>query len=57
MTGATMSHEEVRLAKQWAVQDNVSPSAIAQRLGRNKSTITRLLKPGKSRKQRGRKAT
>jgi IS30 family transposase len=51
-----MSSDEVRLAKQWVVQDNLPPSEIAERLGRDKSTITRLLKPGSNRKQRGRKA-
>lgn len=50
-----MSAEEIRLAKTWAIHDNMSASAIAERLGRNKSTITRLLKLRSSRKGRGRK--
>jgi len=56
MPGKALSADEIRLAKQWAVQDGVAPSAIAGRLGRDKATITRLLKPGKLRKPRGRKA-
>jgi len=57
MPGTTMSEEEVRLAKKWAIQDDVAPSEIAERLGRDKSTITRLLKPRSRRQQRGRKAS
>jgi IS30 family transposase len=55
MTGKSLSTEEVRLAKTWAVQENLPPSEIASRLGRNKSTITRLLKPRSTRTKRGRK--
>lgn len=53
MPGATLSADEVRLAKQWAIQDSEAPSEIARRLGRNKSTITRLLKKRSPPKRRG----
>ncbi len=49
----TMSPEEIRLAKKWYGQD-VSPSAIAERLGRTKSTLTRLLVKQVARKPQGR---
>jgi hypothetical protein len=38
-----MSEEEIRLAKAWYNDDNEAPSDIAERLGRDKSVITRLL--------------
>ena len=38
-----MSSEEVRLARLWYEEDDLSPDTIAQRLRRNKSTLTRLL--------------
>lgn len=50
-----MSPDEVRLAKQWAIEDNMAASDISERLGRNKSTISRLLRGRCTRKQRGRK--
>ena len=56
MPGSTLSDEEVRLVKQWAIQDSEAPSEIARRLGRCKSTITRFLKKRSSPKQRGMKA-
>ena len=56
MPGSTMSAEEIRLAKQWYSQDDESPKEIAERLGRAKSTITRLLVKRSPRKQGGPKA-
>ena len=54
MPGFSLSPEEERLAKDWWANENVPPSAIAQRLRRNKSTITRLLFKRKgTRKKRG----
>ncbi len=55
MPGTTLSKDEILLAKRWAVQDGVPPSEIADRLDRDKSTITRLLKPTSRRAARGRK--
>lgn len=51
-----MTTEEIRLAKNWFIQDDESPKDIAERLGRYKSTITRLLVKRTPRKQRGPKA-
>ena len=53
MPGKTLSTDEVRLVKQWAVQDSEAPSEIARRLGRSKSTITRFLKQRSPPKRRG----
>lgn len=53
MPGTTLSADEVRLVKQWAIQDSEAPSEIARRLGRNKSTITRFLKKRSPPKRRG----
>jgi len=43
MPGTRLSSEEIRLAKQWYVEDEETPAIIAERLGRDKSTLTRLL--------------
>ena len=56
MTGSSLSSDETRLARGWYAQDGLRPAKIAQRLGRDKSTISRLLKRGGSYAQRGRKA-
>ena len=56
MPGTTLSSDEVRLVKQWAIEDSVAPSEIAKRLKRNKSTITRFLKKRSVAKRRGAKA-
>ena len=48
-----LSSEEVRLAQSW-YKDGVSPSEIATRLGRNKSSLTRLLVKKVERKRQGR---
>lgn len=56
MTGSSLSSTEVGLAKSWAIQEGLAPSEIAERLGRDKSTITRLLRTTSKRKARGRKA-
>ena len=36
-----MTEEEVRLANAWYTEDGLPPSAIAERLGRDKSVLTR----------------
>lgn len=57
MGGATwrkMSPEEIRLAKRWYDDDGIQPSAIADRLGRSKSALTRLLVKQVPRKKQGR---
>ena len=38
-----MSEDEIRLAKKWYEKDKLKASEIAERLGRNKSALTRLL--------------
>ena len=50
-----LSDDEIRLAKKWYT-DSVPPSEIAERLGRSKSTLTRLLVKQVSRTSRGRRA-
>ena len=50
-----MSAAEVALAKKWYVEDSESPREIARRLGRSKSTLTRLLIQRKARQRQGRK--
>ena len=37
--------DEVRIAKQWGDQENVAPAGIASRLGRSKTSMTRLPGP------------
>ena len=51
-----LSDDEIRLAKTW-FEDCVEPSEIAERLGRDKSTITRLCVKMVPRKKQGRKKT
>lgn len=50
-----LSADEIRLAKAWYDQDE-EPSEIAERLGRSKSTLTRLLVKGAARKSQGRRS-
>ena len=40
-TFTKMTEDEVRLARRWFVEDDIQPSEIAERLGRDKSTLTR----------------
>ena len=54
-TWTKMTTAEIALAKKWHVVDGESPREIAIRLGRNKSTLTRLLVQRKARKRPGRK--
>ena len=49
-----LSPEEIRLAKKWYEDDGLKPSVVASRLGRSKSTLTRLLVKQVARKQQGR---
>ena len=56
MPGTNLNPEEERLARKWRVEEELSPSKIAERLGRDKSTITRLFRRRIPRKQRGRKS-
>ena len=49
-----MSPEEIRLAKRWYHDDGIKPSEIADRLGRSKSALTRLLVKQVPRKKQGR---
>ena len=37
-----LSAGEVRLAKEWYADESLTPNKIAERLGRDKSTLTRL---------------
>ncbi len=43
MVGQRLSKEELRLEKKWYLEDSRSPREITERLGRDKSTMTRLL--------------
>ena len=49
-----MTEEEVRLANAWYTEDGLPPSAIAERLGRDKSVLTRLLVKQVPQKKQGR---
>ena len=49
-----MNETEIKLAKQWHL-DSVATAEIARRLGRDQSTITRLLIQRRPRKAQGRK--
>ena len=49
-----LSSEEQRLAKKWYWEDSKTPGAIAKLLGRDKSTLTRLLVKQVARKKQGR---
>jgi transposase len=55
MVGQRLSEEELRLAKKWYLEDNHSPKEIAERLGRDKSTMARLLVKRLAHKPPGRK--
>ena len=55
MVWGKMTTTEVQLAKAWFVNDGEKPSEIARRLGRDKSTITRLLIKRRPRNAQGRK--
>lgn len=44
-----LSDEEMRLAKMWFTEDEMSPSEIADLLRRDRSTMTRLLVQQKER--------
>ena len=52
-----MTSTEITLAKKRYVEDGESPKEIARRLGRSKSTLTRLLVQRRARKSQGRKMT
>ena len=53
-TGWTkLTSEEIRLATKWW-EEQLEPSEIAERLGRDKSTITRLLVAQVERRKQGR---
>ena len=49
-----LSGEEVRLAKTWYADESLAPNTIAERLGRDKSTLTRLLVKQAPRQRQGR---
>ena len=49
-----MTNVEIRLAKTWYNDEKLPPSQIAKRLGRNKSSLTRLLVKQTKRKPQGR---
>jgi hypothetical protein len=49
-----MSVDEVRLATAWYEEEKVAPAEIAERLGRDKATLTRLLVKTVDRKRQGR---
>ena len=48
-----LSDDEIRLARKWYAEDDIAPSIIASRLGRNKSFMTRLLVKQSPRKTQG----
>ena len=54
MAWSKMNGTELHLAKKWCVEDGESTATIAERLGRDQSTITRLLVKRKARKSQGR---
>ena len=49
-----LTEEEIRLARKWYSDEQLSPSTIAQRLGRDRSVMTRLLVKKVTRKRQGR---
>ena len=49
-----LSSEELRLAKKWYFDENMKPADIAGLLGRDKSTLTRILVKQVPRKKQGR---
>ena len=54
MAWSKMNETELHLAKKWYMEDGESTATIAERLGRDQSTITRLLVKRKARKSQGR---
>ena len=56
MVWRKLSEEELRLARTWYAVDGESPREIARRLGRDKSTLTRLLVKRTPRKSQGRRS-
>ena len=55
MPGKHLSEDEVRLAKDWYMNDDMKPSAIGKQLRRDKSTINRLIADKFKKKKTGRK--
>ena len=55
MPGKPLSEDEVRLAKDWYMNDDMTPSAIGKQLRRDKSTINRLIADKFKKKKTGRK--
>ena len=55
MAWSKMSVTEIALAKKWYIEDGETTAEIAQRLGRDQSSITRLLVKRRPRKTQGRK--
>ena len=55
MVWTKMADSEVKLARRWFVEDGESTGEIARRLGRDRSTVTRLLVKRLPRKVQGRK--
>lgn len=55
MPGAPMTADEIRLAQEWYTNEDMLPSAIAENLHRDKSSITRLIKNNFQKKDTGRK--
>ena len=53
MPGKLLSSEEIRLAKMWYEDDDMTPGVIAKLLRRNRSTMTRLLVKQDERTGRG----
>ena len=49
-----LSGEEIRLAKKWYADESLTPNTIAERLGRDKSTLTRPLVKQALRQRQGR---
>ena len=49
-----LSSEELRLAKKWYFDENEKPGDITDLLGRDKSTLTRILVKQVPRKKKGR---
>ena len=49
-----LSGEQIRLAKKWYADKSLTPNTIAERLGRDKSTLTRPLVKQALRQRQGR---
>ena len=43
MAWSKLTDTEIKLARKWYVEDNEAAATIAERLGRDRSTITRLV--------------